>query len=814
MLAPISWPTPPPGYGPWEQVAYNIAAGLAARGLDVTLFATGNSASPGRLAWVVPVGVSEDPALEGGVLEQVHIASCFARAGEFDLIHNNLDWKPLLHALGTSAPPLVTTVHGFSSPPILGAYYAGASRSFFCSISDADRDPGLDYLATTYNGIDPNEWTFRDAAGDYLLFLARFHPEKGAHVAIEVAKRAGVRLKLAGIPQDDAYFRELVAPHVDGDAVQFLGHVRGKARDQLVGGALALVHMTTRPERFGLTLIEAMACGTPVLGARMGSIPEIVVDGQTGFLCDGVDEAVAAVPRLTTLDRHACRRRVETAFTVERMVDRYLGAYEDALRLRLPPPPSDERLRWRRHDWWDRPQAFTDIPPKPSHAIDVARAFPAPRARSPRTRSGVPHEPHRRRHRARPGAAGPHRRARPAAELLRRARRSGRAARRGPARRAAAGARGPLHGRTLAVKDIIDVAGLPTRAGSSFFRRDPERDAPVVAALRAAGALVVGKTNTHEFAWGVTSENPHFGRTANPWDTARSPGGSSGGSGAAVAAELAEIALGTDTLGSIRIPSALNGVCGLRPATGALPLDDIVPLALGLDTVGPFARDLATVQQLYEIMAGSPLGAAAPRRVCRLRGGRWDAVEAPVAAALDAAAAALRAAGIVVEDVGWWDDELPAAVAVIQQRAARVLHRALFAEHQAGYGEDVRRRVAYALTVGPDEERAARQLVARSHAAWDAATAGYDAALAPAAGSEAPRAPVAETFREQVIPLATPASAFGLPAAAAPIGFGPTGLPLGMQIVGLERDPALALALGRRFQELTDWHDRRPPLAA
>ena len=158
-------------------------------------------------------------------------------------------------------------------------------------------------------------------------------------------------------------------------------------------------------------------------------------------------------------------------------------------------------------------------------------------------------------------------------------------------------ARGALHGWALAVKDIIDVAGLPTRAGSSFFRRDPERDAPAVAALRAAGALVIGKTNTHEFAWGITTENPHFGRTANPWDRTRTVGGSSGGSAAAVAAGLADIALGSDTLGSIRIPAALNGISGVRPATGALSLDGIFPLALGLDTVGPFARDLDTVRR-------------------------------------------------------------------------------------------------------------------------------------------------------------------------------------------------------------------------
>ena len=155
--------------------------------------------------------------------------------------------------------------------------------------------------------------------------------------------------------------------------MQFLGHVKGRARDELVGGALALVHMTTRPERFGLTLIEAMACGTPVLGARMGSIPEIVVDGVTGFLCAGVDDAVARVPHLAGLSRGACRAHVEATFSVDRMVDRYVDAYAEALRLRTPPPPTDEHLRWRRHDWWDRPMAFTDIPPKPAHAIDISR---------------------------------------------------------------------------------------------------------------------------------------------------------------------------------------------------------------------------------------------------------------------------------------------------------------------------------------------------------------------------------------------------------------------------------------------------------
>lgn len=366
VLAPISWPTPPRGYGPWEQIAFNIADGMRRRGAHVTLFATGNSHFEGDVASVVSVGINEDPALNSDVFTALHIGELFRRANEFDLIHNNFDWKPMTYALGTRTPPLLTTIHGFSSPQILAAYYACAWRSFYCSISNADRDPGLAYLGTTYNGIDPSEFTFNATPGDYLVFLGRFHPEKGAHLAIEIAKRAGVRLKMAAIPQDEAYFRAEVEPHIDGDRVQFLGSVEREGRDELLRNALALVHMTTRPERFGLTMVEALACGTPVLGANMGSVPEIIVDGVSGFLCDTVDDAVARVPQLASLDRRACRARVEAAFTVEAMIDRYADAYEKALALELPPPATAELQRARKHDWWDRPMAYTDIGPKPT----------------------------------------------------------------------------------------------------------------------------------------------------------------------------------------------------------------------------------------------------------------------------------------------------------------------------------------------------------------------------------------------------------------------------------------------------------------
>lgn len=338
---------------------------MASRGLDVTLFATGNSHGGNRVHSVVPVGLNEDAALDPEVSTALHIGALFERAAEFDLIHNNFDWKPMTYALGTQRPPMLTTIHGFSNPKILGAYYGCAHRSFFASISNADRDPGLGYVATAYNGIDAAEFTYVDRPGDYLVFLGRFHEEKGVHLAIEIAKRAGVRLKIAAIHQDREYFHTQIEPHIDGDQIQYLGAVQRNERNALLGGALGLVHMNTRPERFGLVLVEAMACGTPVLGARMGSLPEIVVDGVTGYLCNDVAEAAGKVPALASLARAACRRRVEAEFTVERMLDRYCAAYLDVLRTATPPPPTEEQLRWRRHDWWDRPMAFTEIPPKP-----------------------------------------------------------------------------------------------------------------------------------------------------------------------------------------------------------------------------------------------------------------------------------------------------------------------------------------------------------------------------------------------------------------------------------------------------------------
>ena len=335
VLAPISRPTPPPGYGPWEQVAGDIAAGMVARGLDVTLFATGDSRTPARLSSVVPRGLAEDRGLDDEVCSALHTAALFARAGEFDLIHNSFDWKPLTYALATPAPPLLTTIHGFSRPPILAAYYAAAARSFYCSISDSDRDPGLAYVSTAYNGIDPSAFTFRDRPGDYLVFLGRFHEEKGAHLAIEIARRAGVRLKLAAIPQDEEYFRTRIAPHIDGDRVQFLGEVERDARDDV-----ARRRARARAHDDATRTLRARAGrgdGLRHAGARRadGLDPGDRRRRRHGFLCDDVEQAVARVPQLAGLDRAACRARVEAEFTVERMVDRYCDAYRAVLAAKI-----------------------------------------------------------------------------------------------------------------------------------------------------------------------------------------------------------------------------------------------------------------------------------------------------------------------------------------------------------------------------------------------------------------------------------------------------------------------------------------------
>ncbi len=328
MIAPISWRVPPRHYGPWERVVSILSEGLVRHGIDVTLFATADSLTSARLVAVAPTGYSEDPSIDAKVYEGLHIAAAFERAGEFDLLHNHFDFLPLTYSRLVKTP-VVTTIHGFSSERILPVFRAYNDIGHYVSISEADRDPGLDYIATVYHGIPLGEFTFRSEPGDYLLFFGRIHPEKGAREAIAVARRSGRKLVIAGIIQDEEYFREAVAPFVDGDQVRYVGSVGPGERDRLLGGAFALLHLISFEEPFGLSVVEAMATGTPVIAFARGSMPETIVDGTTGFLVESVEAAEEALRRVSDIDRADCRTHVERRFSDERMIEDYIRVYRE-----------------------------------------------------------------------------------------------------------------------------------------------------------------------------------------------------------------------------------------------------------------------------------------------------------------------------------------------------------------------------------------------------------------------------------------------------------------------------------------------------
>jgi glycosyltransferase involved in cell wall biosynthesis len=325
MLAPIAWRTPPEHYGPWESIASLLTEGLVARGVDVTLFATLDSVTAATLDGVCSHGYAEDAELDGRVWEALHVSHALARSGEFDLVHNHLDWLPLAFDQHARAP-MVTTIHGFSGEGILPAY--ARSRSAFVAISDSDRCAGLDYAATIHHGIDLTMFPYRASPGDQLVSFGRIHPDKGTADAIEIARRARRRLVICGIVQDARYFAEAVEPHVDGDQVVFLGSVGPQRRADVLGDAAALLHPVHFDEPFGLSVVEAMACGTPVVAYRRGSMAEVIDEGVTGYLAHDVESSVDAVRAAVRLDRAAVNARAAARFGVDRMVEDYLRIYE------------------------------------------------------------------------------------------------------------------------------------------------------------------------------------------------------------------------------------------------------------------------------------------------------------------------------------------------------------------------------------------------------------------------------------------------------------------------------------------------------
>lgn len=329
VLSPVAWRTPPRHYGPWEQMASNLTEGLVAAGIEVTLFATGDSITRASLDYVIEKGYEEEKDQDAKVVECLHISNLMEKAGQFDLIHNHFDFLPLTYSRLIQTPVL-TTIHGFSSEKILDVYRRYNASGYYASISNANRHGDLEYLATVYNGLDTDEFKFNDSPDEYLLFLGRIHPDKGTAEAIQIARKSRRKLLIAGIIQDENYFRQHVEPLLNAD-ISFIGPVGPEGRNELLGNAAALLHPIRFDEPFGLSVAEAMLCGTPVIAFNRGSMPELIIDQETGFLVNDIDDAVSAIAQLGRIDRHKCRDWSAAQFSKEKMVSDYIGLYHHIL---------------------------------------------------------------------------------------------------------------------------------------------------------------------------------------------------------------------------------------------------------------------------------------------------------------------------------------------------------------------------------------------------------------------------------------------------------------------------------------------------
>jgi len=337
ILSPIVWRTPPRKYGPWEQVASNIAEGLIEKGIDVTLFATGDSITKGKLGYVVEKPYGENSEMDAKVSECMHIGNIMERASEFDIIHNNYDFLPLTYSRLIKTP-MVTTIHGFSSPKIIPVYKKYNDINHYVSISNSDQSDELKYVATVYNGINEKEFTFRKMHGDYLLFFGRIHPEKGTHECIEIAKRAGMKLIISGLIQDEKYFKEKIEPCINNDTVVYTGNSGPEQRNELLGGAYALLHPICFEEPFGLSIVESFFCGTPVIAYNRGSMSELIADGKTGLIVSDAGESVEVLKDIKGIKREDCLEWARSKFTRAKMAEGYLDVYKQILNINKVQP--------------------------------------------------------------------------------------------------------------------------------------------------------------------------------------------------------------------------------------------------------------------------------------------------------------------------------------------------------------------------------------------------------------------------------------------------------------------------------------------
>jgi len=326
MLSSIAWRTPPRKYGPWEQVTSNIAEGLIEKGVDVTLFATGDSITKGKLSSVCAHSYEEDGDADPKVIECLHISNLMEQADQFDIIHNNFDFLPLSYS-GLIRTPMVTTIHGFSSKRILPVYKKYNTSTYYVSISNSDRNPELDYIATVYNGINIKDFSYNHEPSEYLLFFGRIHPEKGVYESIKIAKQSKRKLIISGLIQDQEYFNSRVKPFINDSDIIYVGNSGPVERNRLLGNAYALLHPISFDEPFGMSVAEAMMCGTPVIAYNRGSMPEIIVDKKTGFLVNTIKGAVDAVFKVKSINRKDCREWAIATFSKEKMVEGYLEVY-------------------------------------------------------------------------------------------------------------------------------------------------------------------------------------------------------------------------------------------------------------------------------------------------------------------------------------------------------------------------------------------------------------------------------------------------------------------------------------------------------
>ncbi len=335
QVAPLWERVPPPTYGGIELVVSRLTDELVRRGHDVTLFASGDSQTLARLEAVYPRALRLDPEIKEHVMYEILETSLvYQQAAEFDIIHSHVGiWT--LPVASIASTPTVHTLHGIFTRDNSKVFAQHSSQPYI-SISNAQRQLDLNYVSTVYNGIKPEEYPFvaHPKEPPYLAFLGRFSPEKGPQHAIAIAKQAGWRLKMAGKVDvvDTEFFEKEIAPHIDHQQIEFLGEVNHAEKAELLGNAAITLFPITWQEPFGLVMIESMAAGTPVIGINLGSVPEVITHGKTGFVCQSYEEMAAMIPAALELNRQTCREDVENRFSVTKMVDGYEAVYEKIIK--------------------------------------------------------------------------------------------------------------------------------------------------------------------------------------------------------------------------------------------------------------------------------------------------------------------------------------------------------------------------------------------------------------------------------------------------------------------------------------------------